>query len=72
MKGWPSYGGLGGVDRLPMVAVHPFFRPGGFSQSAPPREDRRLTVELALTGLRVHPEQADWVTEMCGLRHPYG
>jgi cob(I)alamin adenosyltransferase len=60
MKGWPGYGELKGVERLPTVAIHPFGRSGWVHPGQPEPEDyRRANEALAYAREALMGGQAD-------------
>jgi cob(I)alamin adenosyltransferase len=62
MKGWPGYGELQGVERLPTVAIHPFGRSGWVHPERPEPEDYERAAEaLSYTREIMAGGQADIV-----------
>jgi cob(I)alamin adenosyltransferase len=62
MKGWPGYGELRGVERLPTVAIHPFGRSDWVHPEHPEPEDYERAAEaLAYARQIMTNEQADIV-----------
>lgn len=62
MKGWPGYGELRGVDRLPTVAIHPFGRSGWVHPEHPEPEDYENAAKaLACAREIIRAQQADIV-----------
>jgi cob(I)alamin adenosyltransferase len=62
MKGWPGYGELKAVDRLPTVTIHPFGRSGWVHPDQPQAEDlARASEALAFAREIVVGKQADIV-----------
>jgi cob(I)alamin adenosyltransferase len=62
MKGWPGYGELKGVERLPTVAIHPFGRRGWVHPDHPEPEDyERASKALAYAQNVLFDGQADIV-----------
>jgi cob(I)alamin adenosyltransferase len=62
MKGWPGYGELKGVERLPTVAIHPFGRSGWVHPDQPEPEDYEQAAQaLAFARQVMSYEQVDLV-----------
>lgn len=62
LKGWPVYGELKGVERLPTVAIHPFGRSGWVHPEQPQPEDYERAAEALSYAVEViTKEEADVV-----------
>ena len=62
MKGWPGYGELRGVERLPTVAIHPFGRSGWVHpEQAEPEDYERAAEALTYAREVMNGGQADIV-----------